>query len=129
MTNDTKNSIKILLFGAMKKAEACSSIEEKRALYRSYLERNVDFIDADEEIDLNSPEIDELITDNFLSIKSTKPLVFEAEGFVPWLDEHRKDIAWNFYNRYEEYLLKVKGWTNIKVPQSLQKKCLSVWIK
>lgn len=110
MTNDTKNSIKMLLIGVTKKAETCSSIEEKRAFYHKYLERNIDFIDIDEDIDLNSPEIDELITDNFLSIKSTKPQVFEAEGFVPWLDDHRKDIAWSFYNRYEEYLLKLKGW-------------------
>ena len=66
MTNDTKNSIKMLLIGVTKKAETCSSIEEKRAFYHKYLERNIDFIDIDEDIDLTSPEIDELITDNFL---------------------------------------------------------------
>ena len=96
MTNQTKDDIKKMLLGATKRAESCSSIDEKRKVYHKYLEANIEWLDLDEEVDINGPEIDELITDNFLSIKSTQPQVFEAEGFVPWLDDYRKDIKWNF---------------------------------
>ena len=107
MTNETKDEITKLLYGAMGKAEKLGSIEEKRNLYHKYLEKNVDILD--EPIDVNSEEIDELITDKFLNISVEKPQIFEA-GYVPWLQDARKDIAWNFYNRYEEYLLTQKGW-------------------
>lgn len=110
MTNDTKNKITDLLFGIMQKAEKLPSIEEKKNFYLGYLERNVDYIDSDEVIDPHSEEVEELITDKFLTIEVDKPKIFEDEGYVPWLQDARKDINWQFYDRYERYLLDYKRW-------------------
>lgn len=110
MTNDTKNKITILLFGIMPKADKLPSLEEKKKFYLGYLERNLDYLDIEESIDPHSDEIEELITDKFLTIEVDKPKVFEAEGYVPWLQDERKNIRWNFYDRYEKYLLEYKKW-------------------
>ena len=110
MTNDTKQKITDILYGIMGKADKLPSLEEKKKFYLGYLERNLDYLDVDEEIDVDSEEIDELISDKFLSITIDKPKIFEAEGYTPWLQDARKDIKWQFYDRYEKYLLDYKGW-------------------
>ncbi len=110
MTKTTLENIKRLLFGIMPKANKLSSIEEMRSFYYKFLEGNLMFIDADEEIDINAPEIAELITNDFILIETDEPKVFEADGYVPWLNDARKDISWTYYNRYEQYLLQKKGW-------------------
>lgn len=110
MTNDTKQKIIDLLYGIMGKADKLSSLEEKKKYYFGYLEKNIDYLDVDEEIVINSEEINELISDKFLSITVDKPKVFEAEGYIPWLQDVRKDIKWEFYDRYEKYLLDYKEW-------------------
>lgn len=110
MTNDTKEKITNLLFGIMSKADKLPSLDEKKKFYLGYLERNIDYLDIEEKIDFYSEEIEELITDKFLSIVVDKPKVFEAEGYTPWLQDVRKDIKWQFYDRYEKYLLQYKHW-------------------
>lgn len=110
MTNDTKDKITNLLFGIMPKADKLPSLEEKKKFYLGYLERNLDYLDIEEAIDPHSDEIEELITDKFLTIEVDKPKVFEAEGYFPWLQDERKNIRWNFYDRYEKYLLEYKKW-------------------
>lgn len=110
MTNDTKDKIKNLLFGIMQSADKLTSLEEKKQFYVGFLEKNLDYLDVDEKIDPSSEEIEELITDEFLTIVVDKPKIFEDEGYVPWLQDARKDIHWTFYNRYERYLLDVKKW-------------------
>ena len=45
-----------------------------------------------------------------MTIEVDKPKVFEAEGYFPWLQDERKNISWNFYDRYEKYLLEYKKW-------------------
>lgn len=110
MTNDTKEKITDLLFGIMSKADKLPSLDEKKKLFLGYLERNLDYLDVDEKVDPHSEEIEELITDKFLSIVVDKPKVFEAEGYTPWLQDARKDIKWQFYDRYEKYLLQYKHW-------------------
>ena len=110
MTNDTKDKITNMLFGIMPKADKLPSLEDKKKFYLGYLERNLDYLDIEETIDPHSDEIEELITDKFLTIEVDKPKVFEAEGYVPWLQDERKNIHWNFYDRYEKYLLKYKKW-------------------
>ena len=110
MTNSTLESIKRLLFGVMSKASKLSSIEEMRKFYYKFLENNLMFIDCDEEIDINAPEIAELISNDFIQIETEDPKVFEADGYVPWLANAKKDISWTYYNRYEQYLLQKKGW-------------------
>lgn len=110
MTNDTKQKITNLLYGIMGKADKKNSLEEKKKFYLGYLEKNAEYLDIEEKIDINSDEIDELITDKFLSIVVDKPKVFEAEGYTPWLQDVRNDIKWEFYDRYEKYLLDYKGW-------------------
>lgn len=115
MTNESKYTIVKALLGISSKADTLQSIEEKKQLYRKYLETVMIFLSFDEEIDINSEEIDELIADNFLSIKPQKVQIFESEGYVPWLDSRKNDIAWNFYNRYETHLLLNKKWKPVEV--------------
>ena len=79
MTNETKEKITDLLFGVMSKADKLPSLEEKKKFYLGFLERNLDYLDVDEKIDPHSEEIEELITDKFLSIVVDKPKVFEAQ--------------------------------------------------
>ncbi len=110
MTNETKEAITKLLCGVMGKADKLPSLDEKKIFYLGYLGRNLDYLDVNETIDPHSEEVDELITDQFLSITVDKPKIFEAEGYVPWLQDARKDIAWQFYDRYENYLLQYKHW-------------------
>ena len=117
MTSESLHSIKMLLIGVMSKAERLSSIEEKRQFYYKYLKNNIDFIDTDEDIDIDCKEIAELISNDFLSIQTDEPKIFEADGYVPWLNDRRKDISWNYYNRYEQYLLQYKKW----IPSSVTK--------
>lgn len=116
MKNDTKIKITKMLIGVMPKAEKLNSIEEKKELYHRYLENNLMFLDTDEEIDINSYEIEEIITDKFLSISVGEVQVFD-DGYQPWLDDTRKDICWDFYNRYEEYLLTGKEWSPASVAE------------
>lgn len=110
ISDELMEQITKMLYGAMSKADKLESIEEKKRLYYKYLKSNLWILETNEEVDVDSPEIEELITDKFLNISIKKPQIFEDDGFVPWLDSARKDIAWNFYNRYEEYLLTSKKW-------------------
>ncbi len=105
MTNDTKQKIVDMLYGIMSKADKLPSLQDKKKFYIGYLEKNVEYLDIDEQIDIDSEEIYELIADKFLSITVDKPKIFEAEGYTPWLQDARKDIKWQFYDRYEKYLL------------------------
>lgn len=110
MRVDTKETIVKFLNSARKVAEKKDSIEEKRNVYIKFLENNLDFLDVDETINPNSEEIEQLINDNFLTIVVKQQQIFEDDGFVPWLEDARKDISWDFYNRYERYLLEIKNW-------------------
>lgn len=113
MTNKTKDAIIKLLNGVTDKADKLNSIEEKNKFYHKCLANNVDFIEIDDcdlPLDLESEEINEIIADNFLSIVVSKPIVFSDDGYKPWLEDARKDIVWNFYNRYERYLFDMKKW-------------------
>ncbi len=110
MTSQDYFKIKKLLWGVMEKANTFSSLEERRKFYCKYLNNNIEFVDLDDPIDINSSEVAELISNEFLTIQTEEPHIFEATGFVPWLENARKTIAWNYYNRYEQYLLQSKGW-------------------
>ncbi len=110
MSSDLYNQIVTMLCGVMKKANTLESINEKKELYHKYLEKNIDFLETDEKININSEEIEALIADNFLNISIKQPVIFEDEGYVPWLEDSKKDILWDFYNRYERYLLEIKRW-------------------
>lgn len=110
MTNETKQTIIEALYGATKKANTLSSIEEKRNFFKNYFISIQSFLPLNETIDIESQEFEELISDNFLNIKPEAPKVFEDEGFVPWLNDQKPNITWDFYNRYERYLLTRKGW-------------------
>lgn len=110
MSSDLYNQIVTMLCGAMKKANKLESINEKKKLYHEYLNNNIEFLDTDEKINIDSDEIEALIADNFLNISIKQPAIFEDEGYVPWLENVKKDISWDFYNRYERYLLEIKKW-------------------
>lgn len=110
MTSHDHFEIKKMLFGVMSKAEKRDSLDERRKFYYSYLEKNFEFLDLDEDVDIYSDEVAELISDEFLTIQTETPHLFVETGFVPWLEDARKDITWNYYNRYEQYLMQDKGW-------------------
>lgn len=110
MTSHDYFEIKKLLFGVMSRANKYESLEERRDFYYQVLKRNLDFLDLDEPLDVRSSDVAELISNEFLTIQTEEPHIFEATGFVPWLEDARKNIAWNYYNRYEEYLMQCKGW-------------------
>lgn len=111
MTKEDKKQILDLLFGIVGKPKmaALTSIVEKRDFLTKYLSNNIDFLDLSTEIDVESEEVQELISDNFLFV-SEPPKCFEDEGFTPWLDSKRSSIDWKFYDRYEKYLLYTKNW-------------------
>lgn len=108
MTRETVDLINNLLFGLRNKISKLNSIEEKKSYYLTYLE-NIKYI-FDEDFDVYGDEVNEIITNNFLSISVDKPNVFEADGYTPWLQDERDKINNKFYNRYEKYLVVTKKW-------------------
>ena len=120
MTSHDYFEIKKLLFGVMSKANKYESLEERRNFYYQALKRNLDFLDLDEPLDIRSSDVAELISNEFLTIQTEEPHIFEATGFVPWLEDARKNIAWNYYNRYEEYLMQCKGWKPTAISISIR---------
>ena len=101
MKQSTIETIKNTLYVFSKKANTLNSIEEKRQYFITALERTLPLMDIDEEVDPNSKEVEQIIADDFLSIGMETPQIFEDEGYVPWLQDARRDIAWSFYDRYE----------------------------
>ena len=115
MTNEQKEKIIEILASVYHKVDLLPSIEEKKKKYLDLLKFYYEngFIDFD--IDLDSEEIIELITNNFLNIEIAKPHVFWGEGYNPWLEKNRPNIKWCYKGRYLNYLLKKKHWA----PQSI----------
>lgn len=74
----------------MSKANKYESLEERRDFYYQALKRNLDFLDLDEPLDIRSSDVAELISNEFLTIQTEEPHIFEATGFVPWLEDARK---------------------------------------
>lgn len=111
MNNEDKKQILDLLYGIVNKPkmEALSSISQKRDFLTKYLKTNLDFLDLSVDLDVESEEVQSLISDTFLFV-SEPVKCFEEEGFTPWLDAKRSSIEWKFYDRYEKYLLYSKHW-------------------
>ena len=111
MNKNDEKQILDLLYGVAGKPKMASlkSIAEKRTFLTKYLANNIDFMDLSQEIDVESEEVQALISENFLFV-SEEIKCFEDEGFTPWLDEARSGIEWKFYDRYEKYLLYTKNW-------------------
>lgn len=111
MNKNDEQQILDLLYGIAGKPKmaSLSSIAEKRAFLTKYLSNNIDFLDLSTDIDVESEEVQALISDNFLFV-SEEAKCFEDEGFTPWLDAKRSSIDWKFYDRYEKYLLYTKKW-------------------
>lgn len=115
MTNEQKEKIVDILIEIHKKVDSLPSIEEKMKKYISTLRFYVDNDLIDFDIDFESEELEELITNNFLNIEIAKPQVFVGDGYHPWLEKASPNIVWNYKNRYFKYLLKKKHW----IPQSV----------
>jgi len=62
------------------------------------------------DVSLDDPDINAFISE-MLYVNENPPLVFEPKGFHPWLNDVRNTIEWNFWNRYQKYLLTYKDWT------------------
>lgn len=58
-------------------------------------------------------EIDPSLLDECIQMLVTAvdsdAIVFE-DGYIPWLDENRSSIRWQYSNRYEDYLMSYKKW-------------------
>jgi len=44
-------------------------------------------------------------------IGSARVLVGDDSAYEPWLLKRKAEVAWPFWNRYHQYLLREKGWT------------------
>lgn len=106
MNNDERKIVKDLLNACSKKVdsnlafvEQVKSITEKMKMLLSALAQN---------IAIDDPELVQMIKESVV-IEEKPPIVF-SKGYTPWLDTERPNIKWNYYERYEEYLVKVKEW-------------------
>ena len=61
----------------MGKADKLSSLEEKKKYYFGYLEKNIDYLDVDEEIVINSEEIN--VEDSDVSFDECDVVKIECE--------------------------------------------------
>lgn len=110
MTQAQKEKIIDILLEIHKKVDKLPSIEAKKKKYYDTLRFYVENELIDFDIDFESDELDELITNNFLNIEIAKPQVFVGDGYHPWLENESKSIIWSYKNRYLKYLLKKKHW-------------------
>ena len=60
------------------------------------------------QVDKNDPDLDELVKESVVIVEN-EPIVFD-KGYNPWLQEVKSSITWNYYDRYEKYLVKTKKW-------------------
>lgn len=110
MTQAQKEKIVDILLEIHKKVDTLPSIEAKKKKYYDTLRFYVENELIDFNIDFESDELDQLITNNFLNIEIVKPQVFVGDGYHPWLENESKNIKWSYKNRYLKYLLKKKHW-------------------
>ena len=108
MTQAQKEKIVDILLEIHKKVDTLPSIEAKKKKYYDTLRFYVENELIDFNIDFESDELDQLITNNFLNIEIVKPQVFVGDGYHPWLENESKNIKWSYKNRYLKYLLKKK---------------------
>lgn len=59
-------------------------------------------------VDVDDPDFIKMVK-NKVVIEEEKPIVF-AKGYTPWLNIKKPTIKWNYYDRYEKYLVKGKEW-------------------
>ena len=111
MNNNDERQILNLLYGVvnLNNYTSLSSLAEKRNYLNTFLRNNISFMSLSTNIDVDSDEVQQLITDNFLFHTPTIKC-FECEGYTPWLDAVRPSINWKFYDGYESYLLHYKNW-------------------
>ena len=82
------------------------SLEAKISSIKNFANMMIEQFDSQGQI---NPEL----LDNYINMLVTnvdsKGIVFE-DGYVPWLDENRSSIRWQYNNRYEDYLMSFKRW-------------------
>lgn len=59
---------------------------------------------------LEDPDIEDFILE-MLYVNEEPILIFEPKGYQPWLNDQRALIDWNFWDRYQKYLLLKKDWS------------------
>ena len=59
--------------------------------------------------DLVDPQLLNTYINQLVTSVDADATVFE-EGYVPWLDDARSSIKWQYTNRYEDYLMSHKKW-------------------
>ena len=83
------------------------SLEEIIADLKSFAGVLIERFEFDEQID--NDMLDKFINELVTTVDQ-EPIVFE-DGYIPWLDENRTSIKWQYSNRYEDYLLSIKKWS------------------
>ncbi|UKI51888.1 MAG: hypothetical protein L6V79_06945 [Clostridium sp.] len=93
MTSHDYFEIKKLLFGVMSKANKYESLEERRDFFIiKHLSVILIFLDLDEPLDIRSSDVAELISNEFLTIQTEEPHIFEATGFCAVVGRCKKKI-------------------------------------
>lgn len=110
MTKEDKQTIEGFLTLFKLKLDTMKSTSEKREACNKYLSQLKNTADSilSEPLNVNSEEVQEVVAE--FTVSASEAMAFEAEGYHPWVDSHKKDINFKFYKRFEDYLLKVKNW-------------------
>lgn len=108
--NDQTSTIKNLLFKyyskkKITKFEGCS-LDEKIKSLRKFADSQIDSYEYEGEI--NNEELDAYI--NLLASSVDKTGIVFEDGYIPWLEENKSSISWDYSDRYEDYLMSIKHW-------------------
>lgn len=72
------------------------------------VQRAIMFVGCD---DVDSEALVAELESSFQTIIGTaRTLVGDDDGYEPWLSKRKAEIKWSFWSRYEQYLLREKGW-------------------
>lgn len=106
MTENDKRVISDLLDACIKKVDPEMVFSDQVKAITARMETLMDAMGVD--VSINDPELVNMIKESAV-ITEDKPIIF-AKGYTPWLNDIKPRIEWNFYDRYEKYLVKEKKW-------------------
>lgn len=82
------------------------TLEAKIDALHKFAETMIETFEYEDQID---PDLLEDCIKTLVTSVDSNAIVFE-DGYVPWLDENRSSIRWQYSNRYEDYLMSYKKW-------------------
>ncbi len=106
MTEQERKIVEDLLDAVKKSVDSSVGFNDQVKEIRNKLLQSLNILCPG--IDSSDPEIETMIKEAVVIVEN-KPIVFE-KGYTPWLADVKPTISWDYYNRYEKYLVKVKKW-------------------